>query len=100
MADVLAEGRGLAPQASGPRGRGLHRRGGAAAAAGGVAPRQERARLLHGGPHCECEGEAPRRAARREWGGEIRIGFWPGAGGWGVSGAARKRSREPRGGGA
>lgn len=32
--DVLAERRRLAPEATGPRGRGLHRRRGAAAAAG------------------------------------------------------------------
>lgn len=59
MADVLAERRGLAPEAPGPRGRGLHGRRGAvaAAAAEGVAPRQQRARLLDGGPHCD----SPRR---------------------------------------
>ena len=58
--DVLAERRGVAPKATGPRGRGPHRRRGAAAAAAGrVGPRQERARLLDGGPHCECEAEPP-----------------------------------------
>ncbi|CAO1945295.1 unnamed protein product, partial [Urochloa humidicola] len=56
VSDVLAERRGLAPQAPGPRP--LHGRGRAAAAAGGVAPRQQRARLLNGGPHCDsAEGD-------------------------------------------
>jgi hypothetical protein len=33
----------------------------AAAAAGGVAPRQQRARLLDGGPHCDSPRGQPRR---------------------------------------
>jgi hypothetical protein len=85
MPDVLAERRRLppeeaAPGAGGPRPRGLHGRRGLAPAAGGVAPREERARLVDGGPHCDSDG-------RRLWGvGRFELGR-----GW-VGGRAGKRA--------
>lgn len=74
MADVVAEGRlppGTGPR--GPRGRGLHGR--RAAAAGGVAPREERVRLVPGGRrlHCHCVAKA-REGPPGGWEWEIRVG--------------------------
>lgn len=76
MADVVAEGRlpPRAAQARGPRGRGPHRR--RAAAAGGVAPREERVRLARVVPggrrlHCHCVAKA-REGPPVGW--EIRVG--------------------------
>lgn len=78
MADVVAEGR-LPPgagRALGPRGRGLHGR--RAAAAGGVAPREERVRLARVVPgggklHCHCVAKA-REGPPGGWEWEIRVG--------------------------
>lgn len=101
VADVLAERRGLPAEeaAAGawwPRPRGLHGRRGPAAAAGGVAPREERARLVDGDAHC---GASKRPAAARavvvrmrrfeSAFGRARRG-WVGAG----CGAAGQRGRE------
>jgi hypothetical protein len=97
MPDVLAERRRLppeeaAPGAGGPRPRGLHGRRGLAPAAGGVAPREERARLVDGDPHCDFDG-------RRFWAvGRFELALGPGAGGWGGQGGEASGPAGKRGG--
>ena len=92
MADLLAEGRGLPPEAAaparGPRGGGQHGRG-AAAAAGGVAPVEERGRLGPGVRRLHCGGEGAREGSPGS--GEVGVGQGAVAGG--------RRRRMERGGG-